>query len=77
MKDLLTELKSLCDNPDSIIEVPKLIAKLLIKVPPESHKRQKKSTDQSSSDFSVNKDEENKFKTSAMYPVLGLSLIHI
>ena len=29
-----------------------------------------KRQDQSNSDFSVNKDQENKFKTSAMYPVL-------
>ena len=55
---------------DSIIEEAKLVGKEPIKVSPESPKRWKKSTDQSNCDFSVNKYQENKLKTSVMYPVL-------
>ena len=61
LKYLLTRFQLLRDNSDSIIEEAQLVAKEQIKVSPEAHKRQKKSTDQSNSDFSVNKDQENKF----------------
>ena len=82
MEDLLTELQLLRDNPDSIIEEAKLVAKELIKVPSESPKRRKKSTDQSNSDFSVNKGQENKFIHLKSFPTESerereLSLIHI